>query len=92
MKNKYFWIFNISNIVAFGRLLIFSATNYVCLYILGGQLGADMRGVMVTVASVGYVVPACCSLRLFKEAWQKEYDVAVFRRLDGHFRTSFDIV
>ena len=55
MKNKYFWIFNISNILAFGRLMIFSATNYVCLYILGGQLGADMRGIMPTIASVGFV-------------------------------------
>ncbi len=55
MKNKYFWLFNLSNIISFGRLTIFSATNYVCLYILGGQLGATMRGIMPTVASVGYV-------------------------------------
>ncbi|MDE6210696.1 MAG: MFS transporter [Clostridia bacterium] len=55
MKNQYFWIFNISNILAFGRLLIFSATNYVCLYILGGQLGTAMRGIMPTLASVGFV-------------------------------------
>lgn len=53
-KNKYFWIFSAANILAFGRLLIFSAINYVCLYILGGQLGADMRGIMVTVAAIGY--------------------------------------
>lgn len=54
MKNKYFWIFSVSNILAFGRLLIFSAINYVCLYILGGQLGNDMRGIMVTVVAIGY--------------------------------------
>ena len=55
MKNKYFWIFNVSNVLAFGRILIFSATNYVCLYMLGGTLGGAMRGIMPTLASVGFV-------------------------------------
>ena len=55
MKNKYFWLFNVSNVLAFGRLLIFTATNYVCLYMLGGTLGGAMRGIMPTLASVGFV-------------------------------------
>ena len=78
MKNKYFWIFNISNIVAFGRLLIFSATNYVCLYILGGQLGADMRGVMVTVASVGYVPGMLFSPLIQKKLGKKNMTLLSF--------------
>lgn len=54
-KNKYFWIFNISNVLAFGRLLIFASVNYICAYMIGGQLGGDLRGIMPTVMAVGFV-------------------------------------
>lgn len=78
MKNKYFWIVNVSNILAFGRLLIFSATNYVCLYILGGQLGADMRGIMVTVASVGFVPGMLFSPLIQKKLGKKNMTLLSF--------------
>ncbi len=54
-KNKYFWIFNISNVLAFGRLLIFSSVNYVCAYMIGGTLGGNLRGIIPTVMAVGFV-------------------------------------
>lgn len=54
-KNKYFWIFNISNVLAFGRLLIFASINYICAYMIGGQLGGDLRGIMPTLMAVGFV-------------------------------------
>lgn len=54
-KNKYFWIFNISNVLAFGRLLIFVSVNYVCAYMIGGSLGGTLRGIIPTVMAVGFV-------------------------------------
>ena len=48
-KNKYFWIFNISNVLAFGRLLIFTSVNYVCAYMIGGSLGGNLRGIIPTL-------------------------------------------
>ncbi len=54
-KNKYFWIFNISNVLAFGRLLIFTSVNYVCAYMIGGTLGGNLRGIIPTVMAVGFV-------------------------------------
>lgn len=54
-KNKYFWIFNISNVLAFGRLLIFASVNYICAYMIGGQLGGNLRGIMPTIMAVGFV-------------------------------------
>ena len=54
-KNKYFLICNISNVLAFGRLLIFTATNYVCAYMMEPVIGGTMRGIMPTIASVGFV-------------------------------------
>lgn len=54
-KNKYFWIFNISNVLAFGRLLIFASVNYVCAYMIGGSLGGNLRGIIPTVMAVGFV-------------------------------------
>ncbi|MDE6189842.1 MAG: MFS transporter, partial [Clostridia bacterium] len=33
-KNKYFILMNLSNVLAFGRLLIFSATHHVCAYMM----------------------------------------------------------
>ena len=78
LKNKYFLIFNLSNILAFGRLLIFSATNYVCLYILGGQLGADMRGIMPTIASVGFVPGMLFSPLIQKKLGKKKMTLLSF--------------
>ncbi len=54
-KNKYFWIFNISNVLAFGRLLIFTSVNYVCAYMIGGSLGGNLRGIIPTLMAVGFV-------------------------------------
>lgn len=54
-RNKYFWIFNISNVLAFGRLLIFVSVNYVCAYMIGGSLGGTLRGIIPTVMAVGFV-------------------------------------
>lgn len=54
-KNKYFWIFNISNVLAFGRILIFASVNYVCAYMIGGSLGGNLRGIIPTVMAVGFV-------------------------------------
>lgn len=54
-KNKYFWIFNISNVLAFGRLLIFTSVNYVCAYMIGGPLGGNLRGIIPTLMAVGFV-------------------------------------
>lgn len=54
-RNKYFWIFNISNVIAFGRLLIFASVNYICAYMIGGKLGGDLRGIMPTIMAVGFV-------------------------------------
>lgn len=54
-KNKYFWIFNISNVLAFGRILIFVSVNYVCAYMIGGSLGGTLRGIIPTVMAVGFV-------------------------------------
>lgn len=78
MKNKYFWLFNTSNILGFGRLLIFSATNYVCLYILGGQLGADMRGIMPTIAAVGFVPGMLFSPIIQKKLGKKKMTLVSF--------------
>ena len=54
-KNKYFWIFNISNVLAFGRLLIFASVNYICAYMIGGSLGGNLRGIIPTLMAVGFV-------------------------------------
>ena len=54
-KNKYFWIFNISNVLAFGRLLIFTSVNYVCAYMIGGSLGGNLRGIIPALMAVGFV-------------------------------------
>lgn len=54
-KNKYFWIFNISNVLAFGRLSIFASVNYICAYMIGGNIGGNLRGIMPTVMAIGFV-------------------------------------
>ena len=54
-KNKYFWIFNISNILAFGRITLFASVNYICAYLIGGDLGGNLRGIMPTVMAIGFV-------------------------------------
>lgn len=54
-KNKYFWICNISNALAFGRIVIFASVNYICAYMIGGNLGGNLRGLMPTLMAVGYV-------------------------------------
>ena len=54
-KNKYFWIFNISNVLAFGRITIFASVNYICAYMIGGDLGGNLRGIMPTLMAVGFV-------------------------------------
>lgn len=54
-KNKYFWIANVSNVLAFGRLLLFASVNYICAYLIGGKLGGDLRGLMPTVMAVGFI-------------------------------------
>ncbi len=54
-QNKYFWICNISNVLAFGRILIFGATYYVCAYMMAPALGGTMRGIMPTIAAIGFV-------------------------------------
>lgn len=54
-KNKYFWLFNISLVLAFGRLLVFASTNYICAYMIGGSLGGNLRGIVPTIMAVGFV-------------------------------------
>lgn len=54
-KNKYFWIFNISNVLAFGRLSIFASVNYICAYMIRGNIGGNLRGIMPTVMAIGFV-------------------------------------
>lgn len=54
-KNKYFWLFNISNVLAFGRITLFASINYICAYMIGGDLGGNLRGIMPTVMAVGYI-------------------------------------
>lgn len=77
-KNKYFVLVNTSNVLAFGRLLIFSATNYVCLYLLGGSLGESMRGTMATVASIGFVPGMLFSPIIQKKLGKKKMTLLSF--------------
>lgn len=55
MKNKYFWLFNLSVVLGFGRLLVFASTNYICAYMIGGSLGGNLRGIVPTIMAVGFV-------------------------------------
>lgn len=54
-KNKYFWLFNISNVLAFGRITLFASVNYICAYMIGGNLGGTLRGIVPTIMAVGFV-------------------------------------
>ena len=77
-KNKYFLIFNISNVLAFGRLLIFSATTYVCAYMMAPAIGETMRGIMPTVASVGFVPGMLFSPIIQKKLGKKKMTLISF--------------
>lgn len=55
LRNKYFWLFNISNVLAFGRITLFASVNYVCAYMIGGKLGGDLRGIIPTLMAIGFV-------------------------------------
>lgn len=80
-KNKYFWIFNISNILAFGRITLFASVNYICAYLIGGDLGGNLRGIMPTVMAIGFVPGMLFSPIIQKYMGKKKDDVAFFRRL-----------
>lgn len=54
-KNKYFWLFNISTVLAFGRITLFASVNYVCAYMIGGDLGGTLRGIIPTLMAIGFV-------------------------------------
>lgn len=54
-KNKYFWLFNLSSVLAFGRITLFASVNYVCAYMIGGDLGGTLRGIVPTLMAVGFV-------------------------------------
>lgn len=54
-RNKYFLIGNVSNVLAFGRLMIFAATGYVCAHLMEPQIGETMRGIAPTLTSIGFV-------------------------------------
>ncbi|MDE5616370.1 MAG: MFS transporter, partial [Clostridia bacterium] len=77
-KNKYFWIVNTSNVLAFGRLLIFSATNYVCAYLMEPALGGTMRGIMPTIAAIGFVPGMAFSPLIQKKLGKKKMTLLSF--------------
>ena len=77
-KNKYFLMVNISNVLAFGRLLIFSATNYVCAYMMAPALGGTMRGIMPTLAAIGFVPGMAFSPLIQKKFGKKKMTLLSF--------------
>ena len=77
-KNKYFWIFNISNVLAFGRLSIFASVNYICAYMIGGNIGGNLRGIMPTVMAIGFVPGMLFSPRIQKYLGKKKMTLLSF--------------
>ena len=77
-QNKYFWIFNISNVLAFGRLLAFSSVAYICSYMIGGNLGGTLRGLMPTVMAVGFVPGMLFSPLIQKKMGKKNMTLLSF--------------
>ena len=77
-KNKYFHMFNAIKIVESMRLLIFAATNYVCAYMMAPAIGGTMRGIMPTVASVGFVPGMLFSPLIQKKLGKKKMTIISF--------------
>lgn len=77
-KNKYFMLFNVAKVFEGLRLMIFSATNYVCAYMMAPAIGGAMRGIMPTIASVGYVPGMLFSPLIQKKLGKKRMTVISF--------------
>lgn len=77
-KNKYFMLFNVAKIFEGMRLMIFSATNYVCAYMMSPAIGGAMRGIMPTIASVGYVPGMLFSPLIQKKLGKKKMTIISF--------------
>ena len=77
-KNKYFMLFNVAKVFEGLRLMIFSATNYVCAYMMAPAIGGTMRGIMPTIASVGYVPGMLFSPLIQKKLGKKRMTIISF--------------
>ncbi|MDE6614801.1 MAG: MFS transporter, partial [Clostridia bacterium] len=77
-KNKYFMLFNVARVFEGMRLMIFSATNYVCAYMMSPAIGGAMRGIMPTIASVGYVPGMLFSPIIQKKLGKKRMTIISF--------------
>lgn len=77
-QNKYFWIANVSNVLAFGRLLLFASVNYICAYLIGGELGGNLRGLMPTVMAVGFIPGMLFSPLIQKKMGKKKMTLLSF--------------
>lgn len=77
-QNKYFIIANVSDVIAFGRLLMFGVTNFVCAYMLEQSLGDTMRGIMPTLCAVGFVPGMALAPLIQKKLGKKKMTLVSF--------------
>lgn len=53
-KNKYFWLINLSNVLAFGRITLFGCSFYIATYMIKDN-AASIIGAMSTVLGIAFV-------------------------------------